>query len=95
MSDDLTTEEIALGAKIEVAGNKLASMKKGLAQEKNLISAKKKHLTAQTTKPPAELTQFLNSTETFEVVLKALEGDLQSILVRRYVTIAVWACTLQ
>lgn len=62
-------------------------MKKGLNRKKNMISAKKKDLTATNIGPPTDLTIFLNSDATFDFILKAAEDDKQAIVVRRYVTI--------
>lgn len=60
-------------------------MKKGLNKDKNIISAKKKDITAANIQLPEDLTRFLNSDETFDVILKAAEEDAQAIAVRRYV----------
>lgn len=73
LSAALTPEELILSSKANVASTKVALLKKGLAREKNVIASQKKYLTAQTIQPPTELLQFLNSDDTFEVVLKAAE----------------------
>lgn len=91
MSNDPTPEEKALAGKINIVRLKTGGMKKGLTKKKNLIAAKKKDLISEIMQPPLELTQFLQSQETFDTILKAAEDNKQAIIVRRYVS---WSPTV-
>lgn len=83
MPDDTMPEEQALAAKANIAKVKTTGMKKGLARDKNLISAKKRDFIAQNMQPPEELARFLQCDETFDEVLKLAKKD---ITVRRYIS---------
>jgi hypothetical protein len=94
MSDDPTPEEQSLASKATIAMTKTSAMKKGLAQEKNLIAAKKKDLAADGTHPPKELTTFLQADETFQAILKVAVDDKEAILIRRYVKVIYCPCCI-
>jgi hypothetical protein len=93
MPDDPSVEEQALASRANIAAVKTKAMKKGFAKQKNLVAAKKKDFISTRLQPPEELTRFLQSDSTFEVVLRAFQEDKQSLLVRRY-DINLSACTM-
>jgi hypothetical protein len=73
--DETTDKEQALASKANIATIKTKAMKKGFAKRKNLIAARKKDYIANQLQPPEELTRFLQSDGTFEVVLEAFHQD--------------------
>lgn len=85
MPDDPSSDDQSLASKANIAKVKTTAMKKGLAKQKNIISAKKKDFISHNMQPPEELTIFLQSDSTFEEILKAAETDKHALLVRRYV----------
>jgi hypothetical protein len=68
--DEPNQEQQALVSKAQIAKTKTASLKKGLAKQKTLLSAKKKDLIARQLQLPEELTVFLQSDSTFKRVLR-------------------------
>ena len=84
MPDEPSAEEQTLVSKANVAKVKTGAMKKGLAREKNLISAKKKDILSKEIRPSEDLTRFLQSDDTFDEILKVADADVKDILVRRY-----------
>ena len=83
MSEDPSEEELVLVAKANATKVKTQGLKKGLARQKNMLAARKRELLSKQVTPPAELTRFLQSDETFEEVLKVAEVNVTDILVQR------------
>ena len=73
--DDLTPEEQALVSRADVAQSETKGMKRGLAKEKNVAAARRKGELSRHMQPPQELTEFLQSGDTFNRVLAEAEKD--------------------
>ena len=86
MPEEPSPEEQSLVAKTNIAQVKTLAMKKGLARQKNLISARKKDVIAKQIQPPKELMLFLHDQATFDEILRVAHANIHDTLVRRYYT---------
>ena len=85
LPEELSEDQQKLVSRTTVVKIKTSSMKKGLAKQKNMLSARKKEHVSRNIQPPEDLTNFLQADETFEKIVETAKTNKEDILIRRYV----------